>query len=215
MLTLVDNKSLLIQCAHTMPVFVDMNRLTYQRHIAYCSSHGFDFWNIYGNPEPHKTPGGWDKIFHIKRALADGYEFVVWMDTDAAVVRDVSLTEALPKTAHIGGCLHPPNERLKIESHVNVGVLYFRNTDETRSFVNAWEASWPAKDPRWQEQGAFNDLSKSSGIVSVIDNKWNSTYQVTEVPDPVVMAWHGSWPLAHRLDLMREYFRIDYLKYRV
>ena len=215
MLTLKDNKSLLIQCAHTMPAFVDMNRLTYQRHLAYCASHGFDFWNIYGNPEPHKTPGGWDKIFHIKRALADGYEFVAWIDTDAAIVGDVSLTEALPKTANLGGCWHPGNSEFDIPGHINVGVLYFRNTEETRSFVNTWEASWPAPDPRWQEQGVFNDLAKSSGIVSQIDNRWNSTLNVNESPEPVVKAWHGVGPLTRRLEMMRTEFREDYLKYRV
>jgi len=198
-----------------MPVFVDMNRLTYQRHLAYCSSHGFDFWNIYGVPQPERTPGGWDKIFHINRALEDGYDFIAWLDTDAAIVGDVSLTEALTDDMHIGGCWHPANKEFDIEGHINVGVLYFRNTPETRAFVNTWNNSWPAPDPRWQEQGVFNNMASESGIVSKIDNKWNSTFSVNESPDPIVKAWHGVWPLVARLDMMRQEFRNDYLRYRV
>ena len=195
-------------------MFIDMARLTYQRHAAYCTSHGMDYWHLIGHPCPERDTGAWDKVHLIKQALDDGYEFVAWLDTDAAIVGDTPLTEALPVDAYIGGCEHDGNAEADIPRHINVGVLYLRNTEQTRTFVDAWHASYPAPG-RWQEQGSFNELMSAIDCVTVIDDKWNSTVNVNESPDPVVMAWHGVWPVAKRLDMMRKKLRGDYLKYRV
>jgi hypothetical protein len=208
------NPNLLIQGAHTMPQFIDMNRLTYQRHAAYCMAQGFDYWHFIGHPCPERERGGWDKVAYIKRALEDGYQFIAWLDTDTAIIGNEPLTKALPDDMHIGGCLHDGNTERDIPPHINVGVLYLRNTPETCAFVDAWEASYPGEE-RWVEQGSFNTLAQETGIVSVIDDKWNSTVGMNEVPDPVVMAWHGVWPIPLRLEMMRGYLRDDYLRYRV
>lgn len=214
MLNWRNNPNILIQASHTMPQFVDMNRLTYQRHAAYCTSHGFDYLHFIGHPCPERQAGGWDKVAHIKRALQDGYEFITWLDTDTAIVGDLSLTEALTADQHIGGCVHGPDETRGIPKHINVGALYLRNTPETIEFVDAWENSYPGTQ-RWIEQGSFNELAEKTGIVSVIDDKWNSTVEMNVSPDPVVIAWHGVWPVPKRLNMMKSYLRGDYLKYRV
>jgi len=207
-----NNSKLLIQGAHTMPICIDMLRLTYQRHAAYCVSHHFDYWPFIGNPCPDRQHGAWDKVHYINQALQAGYGFIVWVDTDAAIIADVDLTEALTEDQHIGACIHDANG---IVAHYNVGVLYLRNTEETKSFVQKWHDSYPGEE-RWFEQGSFNQLAKDHpGIVSRIDDKWNSTINTNESPDPVVMAWHGIAPQNRRLAMMKNKFVNDYLKYRV
>ena len=207
-----DNSKLLIQGAHTAPVFIDMLRLTYQRHAAYAVSHSFDYWHFIGNPCPERTVGAWDKIHYIKNALVAGYEYIVWLDCDTAIVGDTDMLEALTPEQHIGGCIHDANN---IQPHINVGALYFRNTEQTRAFVDAWHDSYPG-DERWHEQGSFNDLREQMpGIVSVINDRWNATINVNEAPDAVVVGYHGIWPHIKRLNIMRLLLKNDFLKYRV
>jgi len=208
-----DNSKLLIQGAHTQPMFIDMLRLTYQRHAAYCVSHNFDYWHFLGNPCPERMMGAWDKIHYIKNALDAGYKYIVWLDTDTAIVGDTDLSEALTEDQHIGGCIHDAHD---IPRHINVGALHLRNTEKTRSFVSDWYDSYPDANSQWLEQGTFNKLmEKHPGVVSVIDDKWNSTVTTNEVKDPVVMGWHGIQPWIGRLTMMKAAFINDYLKYRV
>jgi len=203
---------LLIQGAHSMPMFIDMNRLTYQRHMAYCASHGFDYWHFLGHPCPEREDGGWDKVYYLRQALAQSYEFIVWLDTDTAIVTDADLSEALTPEQHIGGCVHDANG---IDRHINVGALYLRNTEQTRQFVENWWNSYPGPK-QWFEQGAFNELAKQCpGVVSEIDDKWNSTVNVNEAPQSWVKAWHGVQPAGLRLQMMREHLSGDWLRFRV
>ena len=207
------NKKLLIQNVHTMPVFIDMLRLTMQRHAAYCVSHNFDYWCMFGNPCPERETGAWDKIDRIMDGLRAGYEFVAWVDTDAAIMGDEDLSNALTADQHIGGCIHDAHD---IPRHINVGALYFNNTKETRLFVSNWHDSYPATEHQWQEQGEFNRLAKEHPeIVSEIDAKWNSTVDTNEVDNPVVKGWHGIRPHSLRLQVMKKELQNDFLKYRV
>jgi hypothetical protein len=206
------NSKLLIQNAHTMTIFIDMMRLTYQRHAAYCVSHGFDYWHHIGNPCPEREWGAWDKVHLIREALSSGYEFIAWLDTDAVISGDADLSDTLQAGQHIGGCVHDANG---IPRHINVGVLYFRNTPETVQFVENWHAGYPG-DNRWREQGTFNDLiTKYPGVVTELPDTWNSTYRVNQIEGAAVMAWHGVVPLPRRFEMMKSTLVNDYLKYRV
>jgi hypothetical protein len=199
--------------------FLDMHRLVQTRHAAYCQAHKFDYWSIFGytHQQDYKS-GMWEKIWWIQRALEAGYPFICWMDADAGIHDiTVDLRDALKGIeGDMGLCQHE-NKAAKIPPHLNVGVMYMRNTPRVKEFVDEWMTKYPG-DPRWQEQGAFNDmriLDKYAGLVCRIDDRWNSTVNVTPVPEPVVMGWHGVFPVDLRYKMMRNEFIQDALKYRL
>lgn len=213
------NDALLVQQCNSSGEFFDSMRITYQRHATYAVSHRMDYWHIIGDMLPDKLRGGWDKVNTIKKALEAGYEFVFWVDADACIVdmqtdlRDAFKFQASDNTGDIGACIHDAHG---IPKHHNVGVLFMRNSPPVVNFVNDWLASYPG-DLQWMEQGAFNDLLKGkySNLLFTLDDRFNSTYQVNESKNPVIMGWHGVRPLRTRYELMAQICAEDYLKFRV
>lgn len=202
------------------PTFVDMQRLTYMRHSAYCSAHNIDYWSLQGGkyPDMPGEAGAWAKVGLVKEALED-YEYVFWIDVDAAIIDfSVDMRDAV-KDINIGGCVHDPAKSAwlkqnKIEKHINVGCLYFRNIELTKQFVNKWFKSYPGPK-RWADQGAFNTLMlEMPDAVTVIDDKWNATVNVNMVNNPVVYGWHGV-PINQRFLQMKEKLINDHINFRV
>lgn len=231
----MNNAVLIQECwstdAWTAPLcgmFYDMLRLTFPRHAAYARAHAMDYWMVMGDVHDEKMPqGAWDKINLMKLALSRGYEHVIWLDTDAAIAdMDCDLRDALPAGKLIGACVHDPEKSeylrsLNVPRHMNVGVMYLRNgmrgDISTLEFINDWLSRHPGH-PRWQEQGAFNDMAleaKYADMVAVVDDKWNATINVNPVAVPNVIGWHGIMPVERRLAMMRETLKDDFIKFRV
>jgi hypothetical protein len=227
----VNNALIIQECwstdAWTAPLcgmFYDMLRLTFPRHAAYARAHSFDYWCILGDEHDEKLPtGAWDKIHLMRRALERGYEFVAWLDTDAAIAdMDCDLRDALPADKLIGACLHDPAKSeylrsLDVPAHFNVGVMYLRSHPRTVEFIEDWLGRHPGH-PRWQEQGAFNEMvlePKYADLFTQIDDKWNATVNVNPVAVPNVIGWHGIMPVEKRLALMRETMKDDFIKFKV
>jgi ADP-heptose:LPS heptosyltransferase len=160
-------------------------------HNDYAVRHGFEFWSVRGHVQTER-PAHWDKIILLQRALAQGYELVVWLDADTLIVRpEVDLREALPADGPpIGMCRHPMHFREQ-PWHFNSGVMIVRNTPLARAFFqNVWQAG--PNNTAWQEQIAINELSqRTPGAVQRISDRWNCTLDATDHPDPVIRAWHG------------------------
>lgn len=219
--------AVMINCGHTDQTCVDMMRLVYQRHANYCNAHKIDYWAFIGHPCPEKRWGAWDKVFWFKQALSMGYEYIIWLDVDAAIVSNTDLREAFEGGVQIGACLHDWSRikpEGKMKSHLNVGVMYLRNTPKVIEFVNDW---WDRHDsvvePEggdkcWGEQGLFNQMQhepKYEGVITQLDDKWNSTINVNQSPNPVVQAWHGVYPYLNRLNAIRAALKDDWFVYRV
>ena len=201
-------------------VFNNMLRMTYLRHSAYAIAHKMDYWNINGDyaPEMLSEAGSWAKVAMIDDCLKKGYEYVFWIDADAAIVDfGTDLRDAV-KDCEWGACEHDPEKSAwlkqnNVQKHINVGVMYIKSTPGTKKFVELWRGAYPGP-PRWAEQGAFNKLMEEyPGVVKVIDDKWNSTVKVSEVPNPVVMGYHGI-PYGERYKMMYERYKDDPLIYR-
>lgn len=207
--------SVLINMCNSSGEFFDSMRLTYQRHATYAIVHQMDYWHILGDMHPDKLRGGWDKIAIIQKALDAGYKYVFWVDADACIVDQAAdLRDAFTGAGDIGACIHDANG---IPRHYNVGVLFIRNTDKVREFVQDWWFSYPGS-PQWMEQGAFNDLlasEKYKGLLFRMDDKYNATVNVNMAPKPVIIGWHGVRPLTRRFEMMKEICREDFLNYRV
>lgn len=174
--------------------------LTRARNEEYCKCHGFDFETLTGTLDPKYADinkGGWVKVEMIQRALAKGYEHVVWLDVDALIKDlDTDLRDGCPKG--IGACWM----RIPQLNHWNVGVLYLTNTQEVRNFVDEWLAMYPG-EKQWMEQGVFNKLAMKSKVVETISDRWNATLNYNIVPDAVVLGYHGNGHAKQRLEMMK------------
>lgn len=202
--------------------FTDMMRLTYQRHAAYALAHSWDYWHIMGSIHLDMMGGGWDKIDLIGRGL-EQYDFVTWIDADAAIMdMDANLEDALPEGKLFGAAKHDPekSEHLKtfhVPAHCNIGVTFWRSSDITKQFIKEWFGSYPAPG-RFMEQGVFNELiikPEYAPHFQEVDDKYNATIDVNEVAKPVIKGWHGVWPMVKRLTMMRNELKKDFLNFRI
>lgn len=201
-------------------IFYDQLRLTMARHSAYARAHHFDYAVHMGDIHAEQSHGAWGKIWLLLDAMQRGYEYAVWLDTDAAVMNfSADLRHALPEGALIGAVIHDPDrspflKSLGVPRHYNVGVLYVRNDPRTVDFLTAWANTYPGHE-RWAEQGVFNQMAEGNPHICAVDDRWNSTINVNEIDDPVVRGWHGIMPPEHRLEMMVTALSYDYAQFRV
>jgi hypothetical protein len=181
--------------------YVPLIELTKERNEAYCEQHHFDYVYQIGTEGLTKTnllDGCWSKVEMMKRALAQGYEYIVWLDVDALIYdTDTDLRDAFVNG--IGACWM----RIPQLHHWNVGVLYVRNTPQSIKFIDDWLALYPGGQ-QWREQGEFNKLALASKVVQTIADRWNATLNYSMVPDAVVLGYHGNGDAKQRYDMMQK-----------
>jgi hypothetical protein len=179
--------------------YLPLLQLTKERNAAYCERHNFDFIAMEGTEGlkyPDVLKGCWTKIELIQRALAQGYQYIVWLDPDALIKDlDTDLRDGCIKG--IGACWH----RIPQLNHWNTGVLYVQNMPETVKFIDEWLASYPGQR-QWMEQGEFNRLAMQSKTVQTISDRWNATLNYSMVPDAVILGYHGNGNAKNRYDMM-------------
>ncbi|RPJ30383.1 MAG: hypothetical protein EHM35_12700 [Planctomycetaceae bacterium] len=199
--------------------FVDMLRLTYQRHASYAEGHRFDYWHMVGPLLTNHWGGGWCKVELIRLALSQGYEFVAWIDSDAAIIADRDLREALPEGRLFGAVLHDAPwfhaPEWQIPPHYNVGVSFWRAG--ALPLVEEWLSLYDEfRQHRWMEQGAFQRLIElHPEAFHACDTRWNATVNVHETHNAFILGWHGINPLTKRIGMMKATLRDDFLKFRV
>jgi hypothetical protein len=197
--------------------FIDMLRLSMQRHAAYALSHNMDYQPYFGDyTDRDVTTGGWSKIKMIMDALDKGYKYIFWIDTDAAIVDfETDLRDGFK--GFIGCCEHNAKafpENLQVPTHFNIGVTFVQNGNGVKEFVQKWWDSFPGHD-RWMEQGSFNELIKDNPLFFKLDDKFNATVNVNMCEKPVIIGWHGVSPIVKRFNLMRNVLYTDHIKYKV
>jgi len=196
------NNAILIQQAYPGLGFDKILELTRQHHKAYCQTWELDYQCVTDNVFEHDPVlGSWAKIKLIQDALAAGYWEVIWLDADTLITDiNADLRNGIAR-GHIGACW----QRIPQLDHWNVGALYISSTDATRKFIDEWLAAYPSPN-NWNEQGVFNRLAMQSKTVVTISDKWNGTAQVSEVPDAVVLGFHGQGNAKYRYELMQATF---------
>lgn len=201
--------------------FNNMLRMSYLRHSAYAISHNMDYYNVQGDifPDLMGEAGAWAKVGMMKEAMEKGYKYVFWVDADALIMDfETDLRDAV-KDCDLGACVHDPEksawlQQHQVQKHINIGVLYIKNTPESKKFIDLWLAAYPGPE-RWADQGAFNKLMEEyPGVVKPIDDKWNATVRVNEVEKPVIKGYHGI-PYQERYAMMKEDCKYDPLIYQV
>lgn len=176
------------------------------RHLEYAKQHDFDYEFYYGNISQQWggiENGGWAKLGLILYAFSRGYEYVVWLDTDALIAdTGADLRKAFPEDG-IGLVVHngPPR-------HYNVGVMYCRNSESAKNFISYW-LTWFPGPVGWRDQAMLNLLVQVNGLENVIkeiDPKYNSTRLAgCHVERSVVEGFHGEGKPEERLRKMKEF----------
>jgi len=203
------NDTIIIQQVYSNSDYLDMVKMTIQRHLDYCNKHKMDLHLEYGNviPEYPIEYGGWAKVELIKARLNPSllYKHVIWLDADAVIVdMSADLRDACPKSEGVGMTRNP----LPFP-HFNVGMMYITNGETVRRFVREWLTWYPGPINGWHEQAMLNIMQlipTYQGILCEIDFKYNSCKDAgTQVDKPVVQAFHGAGSGYERYTKMREF----------
>ncbi len=181
----------LVQCASGR--FVDLQKEITPHHQAYCNRHGYNYQVFYGSVQQRYCPM-WDKVVLIRNA-SEHSDMVVWMDTDSLIVdTNTPLEEAFSDVLFVGHCKHPEKWKSNFW-HYNCGVGFYRDNDLVFDFLTrVWERGI-VPHPTWKVQATMLEINDEMRIMSVLDDKWNSTVETNESKEPVIQSWHG-----HNLD---------------
>lgn len=185
----------------------------------FADAHDYEFRAIQRDDCERK--GGWIKIEPIMATLVAQFDYLLWMDIDALVVRkDVDIREELSQGADLQMVWHGADTcRLEVDSfipHFNSGVMLIRNTPWARRFfARVWETG-PVSHP-WNDQATILHLLGFDGLLGLgsdepknpgrnhiarLDSRWNSIVGVAVAMDPIVHHYAGMGSSA-RLRLMQ------------
>ena len=195
------NTAVLIQQVYPGLGFEPLLELTKAHHQAYCDKWNIDYQPIVDNVTEHDPAlGAYAKIELIRRAMAQDYAYIIWLDADTLIKDvDADLRDAVPYQK-IGVCWH----RIPQLQHWNVGALYVHNCEATQLFMDEWIKAYPPPRDGWNEQGVFNRMAMKQNTVVTISDKWNATLNYSMVPDAVVLGFHGQGNAVQRLQIMRD-----------
>jgi hypothetical protein len=199
--------------------YKDVAAITLGRMQALADAHDYSFRAI--RRDDCDRQGGWIKIEPIVAALETDFDFILWVDIDALVVRkDLDIRDAVRDAADLQMVWHgPETSRLEVDSfepHFNTGVMLIRVSPWARHFfARVWETG--PVDHLWNDQATILNLLGYDGLlhlgednpdgpdrthVARLDTTWNSIVGVAVTPDPVIHHYAGL-DLSARLRLMQ------------
>jgi hypothetical protein len=165
------NKAILIQQTFDSGIHVQMLGLSFAHHADYCAQWDWDYWVHSGRVrfwegEKFLAFKAWGKLALAQQAVLQGYEHIVYIDTDAYISN--------PKADLREACIKEINmvkfwEKSAIE-HFQGGVIYMHNTPELHLYgvlsTLLEEAKYYLERmPHlrgWFEQGQMNELASYS-----------------------------------------------------
>lgn len=198
-------RNVIIQQASGYP-HEELLELTRPIHKAYCREHGFDYWSMFGDVVPGRTPH-WNKFPYIQSAMEQGRNHIIWLDADCLIVdHSVNLLDGIPKNGCIGMVVHRRFEPV----HFNSGAIYIESRWESYQFFKAvWDGYDPINAFPWKDQGHWHDqqvfmrFNDSISMIQEIEDRWNSTWNFNPSENPVVVAFHGEATM-DRVGLMKQ-----------
>lgn len=197
--------SLLTACDSVQRPLADF---TIPRMEAFAAAQGYQQRFVHGND--WKRPRGWLKIEVIRAALEDNFDFVLWMDVDAVVLRnDVDIRTAAVDAADLHMAWHSPETSEIMAAdfvpHFNSGVMLIRVTDWSRAFFErVWDIG--QLEHPWFDQATilhalgYDDClglgpdradEPNRSHLARLDTAWNSIPGLATAPDPIVHHYAG------------------------
>lgn len=150
-------------------------------HTQFAKQLGYTFKFEVNNCNVHPF---WMKAHMITEAINEGFDRVVWLDSDAIWLGDpidMSLTTVFGMTYHDGCGAY--------ESHFNAGVLYVNNHN---GMAYKSVAKWYAERVNtFHDQNVLNTNHLEE--ITRLGHEWNSSEWIAHysAPNPKVVAWHG------------------------
>ncbi|WP_441234125.1 putative nucleotide-diphospho-sugar transferase [Bradyrhizobium sp. 930_D9_N1_4] len=181
---------------------------TVPRMQAFAQAHGYECRVVHG--DDWKRPRGWLKVEVIQAALEDDFDFILWMDVDAVVLRnDVDIRTAAVDGADLHMAWHGPDTSEIMAAdfvpHFNSGIMLIRTTDWSRAFfTRVWETG-QLRHP-WFDQATILHALGYDGCLGLgpdrpdepnrsrlahLDTAWNSIPGLATAPDPIVHHYAG------------------------
>lgn len=172
--------------------------LYYNRHIQYCIEHDFDYLVKIG-PVRYVEHPAWSKFILAVDAFNQGYEYVIWMDTDAFIAdSSVDLRDACISAFNMTEWTSP----LK---HLQAGVVYMNNGNGYALAIcqallseSKYYLEYYPQLRGWYEQGQLNQLAQiptNARHFRHLPLCWNYNASLCgslpENEQAVVLAWHG------------------------
>ncbi len=213
-----------IVTAYRRSEYAALADLTLPRMQAFATRHGHDL-RVH-RPEETDLDRAWMKVPPILDALDGDYEFVVWLDIDALILRldrdildaarpgiDLLMSWHEPDTAQHDGD-HCPEYR--VPAHYNAGVYLIRRSNWSKDFFRRMLTMRGQLNHPWSDQAALHamlGLNESLGLgpdltevpdrssVGHLDTAWNSIPGIAMADDPVIHHFAGL-PHDARLRLM-------------
>lgn len=205
--------------------YAALAELTLPRMQAFAARHGHDLRAH--RMEDTDLDRAWMKVPPILDALEDDFEFVVWFDIDALILRldrdildeakpgtDLLLSWHGPDTVRLAPALSP---ELSFTPHYNAGIYLIRRSNWSRDFFKRMLAMRGKVDHAWSDQAALHvmlGLNESLGfgpnladapdrsLVGHLDAVWNSIPGIAMTDDPIIHHFAGL-PHEVRLRLMK------------
>lgn len=201
--------------------FAKLATLTLPRMEAFAVRHGYEL--IVHRPDRSGISDSWMKVPAILSTLHRGFDFVLWLDIDALILRtdrdiledaqpdaDLLVSWHGPETTRLDGAPFPP--------HYNAGVYLIRRSEWSLEFFARLLALRGKMSHPWLEQAALltmlgyneplgngpnvaNELDRAH--VGHLDPIWNSIPGIAMAADPVIHHFAGLTGKT-RLDLVRE-----------
>lgn len=146
--------------------------ITRQLNKTYCDKWKFDY--SYFNVPYDQMPVYWLKTFQLTDfALNTDYDYIVWMDLDAAFVDHsinlIELLDFIDVTDNKDYCLYVSADHLF--SLFNAGVIVVKNTKDSQNLLQNWHnrcfcdgeicndcALWSIQDNRWKCKGCVYSM---------------------------------------------------------
>lgn len=201
--------------------FAELATLTLPRMKTFAARHGHEL--IVHRPGGSSFTDSWMKIPAIISALQGGFDFVLWLDIDALILRtdrdiledaqpgaDLLVSWHGPETARLDGAPFPP--------HYNAGVYLIRRSEWSLEFFTRLLAMRGRVTHPWREQAAlltmlgYNEsLGNGPNVANEFDRAhighldpiWNSIPGVAMAAEPVIHHFAGLTGKT-RFDLVRE-----------
>jgi hypothetical protein len=188
--------------------FRSIAEVTVPRMRALADSHDYHFRAI--KRDDCSRRGGWIKIEPICAALAENFDFVFWIDTDALILRhDIDVRTAAVEGADLHMTWHGADtSRLDgppFSPHYNSGVVLIRANDWSRDFfTRVWNVGQLLHI--WADQAAIYHLLGYDALLSLgvdrpdepsrshiakLDTAWNAIPGVGMAADPIIHHYAG------------------------
>lgn len=154
-------------CSACDTAYAPLQSLTAPTIQAYCKIQGYEpRVSIYGSLI---RPPSWHKLIEIGKCLAEGFEAVLWVDTDAIVVRkQISIQSLMVE----GKNLYLSSNWLGL----NCGVILLKNAPSTRKLLHmAWSQTQLINHPWWEQ----------AAIRAIIDNGLFDRDELLELPSSI------------------------------